>query len=128
MGKTWYDEEKMILHDVYEGMVNAELSMEVFREQLRFAKDNKIIGGLTDITKLKGTFTNLNEYLEQEYLPFLIERGFVALAMVVSHDIFSQYAAKDLVQRMEGFELHIFENYNEAESWLEERVGVSKEA
>lgn len=115
-----YDAEKKIIHYKFVGNVNVTLATEFLNNVLEFSKDNKIKGIHCDISKLKGTFTMMNDYLVNEYFPVLIKQGLQCNSMVVSSDIFTQFATNDLIQKMGNFIIRNFKDLDEAYTWVEE--------
>lgn len=120
-GKAWYNEKSQVLIEKYTGRVKEELAMEVVKENMAFGEKHQVKGILADLTETVGTFTKVNEFLEKVYFPFFMERGAKGVALAVSKDVFTLFAAKDLIKRLPGFEIQIFDGLKKAQTWIEER-------
>jgi len=120
LAEAKYDAEKKIAHYKFVGNVNVKLATEFLNDVVEFSKENKIKGIHCDITELVGTFTMMNDYLVNVYFPALIGQGLQCNSMVVSADIFTQYATNDLIQKMGNFTIRNFKDLDEAYKWVEE--------
>jgi len=123
-GKAFYDNENAIVHESYDGVVKPELAVEVVQSVKDFGEKNEIKGDIINLTKVSGTFTGINEYLAKEFFPVMIERGCVAFAMVLSNDIFTEFAANSLVKKLGVAEIQLFNSLEEGTKWVNERVGA----
>jgi hypothetical protein len=117
-GKAFYEKENKIVHESYSGVVNPGLAMEVIQSVKAFSENNTVLGDIINLTDVRGTFTGINEYLSKEFFPILIKRGCVAFAMVLSNDIFTEFAANSLVKKLGAAEVQLFNNLNEGEKWV----------
>lgn len=123
-GKAFYDQSTAIVHESYDGVVNPELAVEVVQSVKDFGENNKIKGDIINLTNVSGTFTGINDYLAKEFFPVLIERGCVAFAMILSKDIFTEFAANSLVKKLGAAEVQLFNSLTEGTKWVNERVGT----
>ena len=121
-GKAFYDKNTAMVHESYDGVVNPELAVEVIQSVKDFGVDNKIKGDIINLTKVSGTFTGINDYLAKEFFPVLIERGCVAFAMILSKDVFVEFAANSLVKKLGAAEVQLFNSLEEGTKWVDERV------
>lgn len=121
-GKAFYDKESKIVHESYSGVVNPELAMEVIQAVKKFSETHRVIGDIINLTEVRGTFTGLNEYLSKEFFPVLIERGCVAFAMILSTDVFTEFAANSLVSKLGAAELQLFNSLQEGNDWVNGRI------
>jgi hypothetical protein len=120
--KSEYDAERQIIYTKYFGTVNTEKSIEVLEAMLDFSQKNKIRAMLVDISELKGTFTMLNKWFEKNFFPPMIKQGMKCNAVIVSQDVFSQFAVNDLQKRIDTFEMQTFDDYKSGEDWLIEKL------
>ena len=73
---------------------------------------------LVDSTKMTGSFSGINDWLGEYYMPKLIRMGLTANAVVLPSDIFSQIAVDDWDEKIGGFVTRNFGSQNEAVNWL----------
>ena len=125
-GSSWYDEQTLILHETYTGLINVKLAIDATTKNLEFCQNNTIKGDLIDLSQMKGTFTAINDYLEKEYFPFFIGKGCVAIAIVYSDDVFTQFAVDDILRRTGSAEMKVFDDMENATHWIEEKIQNSK--
>ena len=123
-GKAFYDKNTAIVHESYAGVVNPKLAVEVVQSVKDFGENNKIKGDIINLSDVRGTFTGINDYLAKEFFPVLIERGCVAFAMILSHDIFTEFAANSLVKKLGVAEIQLFNSLKEGTKWVNERVST----
>ncbi|MEM1408021.1 MAG: hypothetical protein AAGG59_14670 [Bacteroidota bacterium] len=121
--KAEYDAGSSVIYSSYSGAVNIEKALEVLEAQLVFASKNNVRAIHANLSKLTGTFTMINEWLEKNFFPPMIEKGMECHALIVSSDIFSQFAINDLVQRIGSFELQTFGDYMKGKDWILEKLG-----
>jgi hypothetical protein len=116
--KAEYNAENNIIYSKYGGKVDSKKALEVLEAQLKFSESNKVKAIHADLSDLSGTFTMINEWLEKNFFPVLIERGMVCHAFVVSPDIFSGFALDNLIKRIGSFEMQTFKNSEKSEEWM----------
>jgi hypothetical protein len=121
-GVVYYDRDKKILVDEFFGRADIGNGLEIFVFEQNFANNNTISGICTDIRKLSGVFLQLNEYFEKEFFPYMIQKGLICNAIVVSRDVFTKFATKDLLKRIKNFEIRTFDEREDAMRWVEEKV------
>jgi hypothetical protein len=117
-----YDGGKKILYYEYKGTVLVDKGIEGLKKTMEFASKRSVKGILSDLTEMSGSFTNANEFLENEYYPYMIQRGLVCNAFVVSNNVFTKFATDQLIKRMGSFELRTFNNVPEAQKWVESKI------
>jgi hypothetical protein len=116
---VYFKEKKRILF-IVDGYLNIDAAKQMYMTVFGFMKTNHVVSFLNDLTSLKGTFTNLTKWLF-ENMQDMIKIGLKYDALVISNDIFTQFAANDFAKKSTHLELQIFNNLSEAEKWLEER-------
>lgn len=117
-----YDPQEKILHLVFNGRVNTDLTKEVTSRILEFANTNQVLGEYVDLSEMTGTFTQLIEYLTKEYYPTMMARGLKCEGVVVSKDVFTKFAADSLIKKMGNFVMQTFQSRDEALNWIRETV------
>lgn len=120
-----YDRDRQVLQYRFVGLVNPELVKEICNAGLEFSKNNRIRGSYVDLSELSGTFTALHEYLTNHYFPAMIAQGLRCHAIILPHDIFTQFAANSLIQRMGDFTMQTFGNVDEAVAWTYQHAGTA---
>ncbi len=126
-GIVYYDQETRIIFDEFFGRADIGNGLEIFVLEQNFAINNKISGICTDISRLSGVFLQLNEFFEKEFFPYMIKKGLICNAIVVSKDVFTKFATKDLLKRIKNFEIRTFDNREDAMRWVEEKVSEIEE-
>ncbi|MFO7658746.1 MAG: hypothetical protein R6W78_16925 [Bacteroidales bacterium] len=122
LGSVSFDKEKKILFEEFSGRVHIEKAKEIFSKELQFAEKHKILGICSDITNLVGTFTHFNTFFQNDYFPTLIQKGLVCNCIIVSNDIFTQFATENLITRLGNFEIKTFNNKEEGCKWVEDMI------
>lgn len=121
-GKAFYDRENAVVHESYGGIVNPNMAIEVVKSVVDFAAENQVKGDVIDLTNVSGTFTGINEYLSKEFFPVMVERGCVAFGMIVSNNVFTEYAANSLVEQLGIPQLQLFNSLLEGTDWVSKQV------
>jgi hypothetical protein len=73
---------------------------------------------LIENTKMTGSFSGINDWLGEYFMPKMIKMGLTANAVVLPSDIFSQLAVEDWDEKVRGFVTRNFGNLNEGLNWL----------
>ncbi len=121
-GKAEYDEENGIIYSRYKGIVDINKSIEILEAQLTFVSDKTIKALHTDLSELKGTFTLLNNWLQEKFFPIMVQKKLICAAIIYSSDIFSQFAINDMIKRVGSTEIQTFGDYKKAEEWVLEKI------
>lgn len=124
-GGCRYDRELQVLNYKFVGLVRPELVKEVTNKGLELIKTSRVLGSYADLSELSGTFTALNSYLSDVYFPPMIAQGLKCHGIILPHDIFTQFAANSLIQRMGDFTMQTFGNESEAKDWVYEQAGIA---
>jgi hypothetical protein len=120
-----YDTSTKVVYYHFVGQIRVPLGMETLKKVMAFAQARPIKGIVSNLSKLQGTFTGATEFFEKEYYPHMIKNGLCCTAIIVSNDIFTKYAVKELTKRVGNFHLHVFEDASEAERWVLQVANVS---
>ncbi len=119
-----FDRETKILYRVLKGRIKEKVARDLLDAEIEFAKNNQILATFTDAREQTGTFTMVNNKIAQEVVPILVKSGVICTAMVVSRDVFGEFAAKDLLKKVDQFEFQIFQDYDEAIAFVKSRLGI----
>ncbi|WKN45131.1 STAS/SEC14 domain-containing protein [Tunicatimonas pelagia] len=74
---------------------------------------------LNDNRELVGSWDEVTEWVQQDWMPRAIGAGLQKFAHIISPDIFAAMSVEEMVTRASGFEMRIFEDEAEAKAWLE---------
>lgn len=121
-GRLIYDNQlNWVIAELF-GLVNVELAMELTNECLAVIKTYQCVGILTDFSEMTGSFIMLNDYLEKEGLPEVLKAGCRYWSCVISPDIFTRFATKDLENRIKQIHVRMFLDRESADLWANEVV------
>lgn len=123
-----YDLSRRIVFYEFVGLIRVPLGLETLRKVMEFSNHTPVRGIVSDLSKLQGTFTGATEFFEKEYYPHMIKNGLLCTGIVVPNDIFTKYAANELKKKVGNFQLHVYENYKQAEQWVAETTTASLSA
>ena len=73
---------------------------------------------LIENSKMTGSFSGINEWLSNTFMPRMIENGLTHNAVVFPANIFAQLAVEDWDQKVGGFHNRSFKSESEALTWL----------
>lgn len=125
-GITSIDTEKQILHEHFGGRFNINLLNVHFKAIENFLKLKKARGSMVDIRKVYGSFAKILEYVEFSYFPALEQGGVHYQAFIVPDDLIFQ----NLIEKVKNIslqfniEIQIFDDREQASSWLQEKLKV----
>ena len=120
-GAARYDKINRIIFEEYKGIVNVKAALDILRKCMAFSEKHKVLGTFSDLSEVKGTYTMLNKFFEEEYMPVMISRGLKYSGIVVSNDIFTQYATTDIIQRLGTFEIQTFGSVDTGKAWINKK-------
>lgn len=118
--KAEFIAEKKRMFFTFTGYANLDAAKEMYGKVIEFMKSNPTISFLNDLTNMKGTFTQMNDWLI-ESVGIVVDLGLKYDAMVLSEDIFTAFAANSLAKKITRLEFQIFKKMEDADKWLEER-------
>lgn len=122
-GSLRYDSStKLIYQKAEEVPINTDQIKDSLKAIMNFVEKNEVKGLVVDISRVKGTFSMLNEYIATVYTPKIISHGVSFNAVVVSNDTFTKFATDQLVQKIRDFEIRTFQNFADAEAWAIKRA------
>jgi hypothetical protein len=119
--KAAYIAEKKWMVFIFDGIPNIDEAKNMYVQVLEFMKTHKTIAFINDLKKLKGTFTKMNNWVVEQMRP-AIKMGLKYDALVVNDDIFTSFAINDLMKKVTGLEIQLFQQMEEAEKWLDEKI------
>lgn len=73
---------------------------------------------LIENSKMTGTFSAINDWLNDYFMPKMINSGLTHNAVVFPENIFAQLAVEDWDQKVGGFHNKSFKSTSEALTWL----------
>lgn len=113
-----YDREKRVLWASYKGIVKTDLSIESFQNVLDVLDKYPIRGAVYNMMEMRGTFTNMNQWLKDVWYPALLPQGYICWAMATT-DVFTRFAGNMLINKMTPKEVtaHICGSLEKAEKW-----------
>lgn len=123
-GKTSLAEylpDKKRIEFTFIGYSNMDEHKEMYVQVLGFMKNNPVVAFLHDFRQMKGTFTQLNDWVIETFRP-AVELGFKYDAMVLNDDVFTAFAANDVTKKVTLVEIQIFRELEDAEKWLDEKL------
>ena len=120
--KFYFDKDTQIFSAVFQGLVNMNNILEAFDYVIKKGSSipTKIV--LSDLTALKGTFTMLLDYMQNNLYPYLASKGVVANALIInpSLDPFVKFSVRKLSKLDLGVEIEVFEDKESADKWIDE--------
>lgn len=102
----------------YSGLVNVELGSKILEKALETIKEKKCPGYVVDTKEVKGTFTMTNDYIANEWMPQAVANGCKYNGVIVSSDIFTQFATKSLEKKANGITMKIFDRIEDVITWI----------
>ncbi|MCU0446007.1 MAG: hypothetical protein MUE85_13940 [Microscillaceae bacterium] len=92
--------------------------------QFAFQNQQPIIGSITDILGIDGSFDGTNEWLMREYMPISVKYGFRFAATVQPLEFYAQLALEEALGMAHevGFTTQYFESLDEAYQWVTEQL------
>ena len=119
-----YMPDRQLVIYTLDGYVDIEEHKKMYLEIIEFMKTNKVVAFMHDLRNMKGTFTQINDWLVETFRP-AIELGLKYSAMVLNDDIFTAFAANDIAGKVKIIKLQIFRSEADAEVWLDEHMKPS---
>jgi len=116
--KFYFNNETKIFKASFFGVVNIQLITEAFEFIISNPSDLGTKAVITDLTKLKGTFTMLMDYFEDNLYPYLNSKGIICDAIVLNKDIFTKFSVKKLENAIDYIQIKTFTDEDEALAWI----------
>lgn len=120
MGDIYYFSEEKILATVYNGLVEYDLFAEIIKVVNDTAMNNGIHGALADVSKLRGSFHRLLQYMEEIGFPHLVDFGLSVQAQIISDDLMMINLVSKVNEILAslGVNYKTFEDRDEGYNWL----------
>lgn len=112
-------DKKRIFFNV-NGYLDVEEQKKMYLKVFEFMKSNLVVAFMHDLRQMKGTFTNLNDFLVETFRP-ATELGFRYAALILNDDVFTAFAANDIISKAKVVQIQVFKSISEAEQWLDKR-------
>lgn len=127
--KAQYDRENKVLHATYQGLVNVDLAIENFEAIIAKLDECPLRAGIFNCMKMKGTFTKVNNWLNEVWYPAIIPQGYLCWSLATT-DVFTRFAASMLINSLTPKEItaKIFGSLEKAESWVYDYVKAAADA
>jgi len=116
-----YISEKKRIFFSFTGYADINEHKDMYLKVFDFMKTNKVIAFMNDLRKLKGTFTQLNDWLVETFRP-ATELGLKYAALVLNEDVFTAFAANDVMKKAKIVQFQVFKSIEDAEIWLDEKL------
>ena len=119
LAKVEYDKENKVGWFTITGLVNVELGIESFKEYLKVLDRKPLKGAIFNCMEMKGTFTKLNPWINENWYPAIIPQGYKGWALATT-DVFSQFAGNMLINKLTPKEVSakIFNSVEKAEKFV----------
>jgi hypothetical protein len=123
LGSIKYDRSNRIAVGKFEGIPTLENARELFDQVMVYAKKNPVITGFYDLTQVNGTFTSLNSYLTNQFLPVMLPLGYKYVGLVTSGNPFTKFAINALIHLAgpRGIVMKMFNDQQSCEKWIFEQ-------
>lgn len=101
------------------GVVNVEKSIEAFEAYLKVLDENPIYGAIFNCMDMKGTFTKLNPWINENWYPAIIPQGYKCWSLATT-DVFSKFAGNMLINTLTPKEVtaKIFSSVEQSRAWV----------
>ena len=116
-----YIPEKKRVFFMLNGYAKPDEHKEMYLKVLEFMKSNPVVAFMHDLRQMKGTFTQMNDWLVETFRP-ATQLGFRSGALILNDDVFTAFAASDIINKAKIVRIQIFKTKEEAEHWLDERL------
>ena len=115
---TSFLKEGILLHG-WKGFRTADQLKEVLEGHLYeiFSK-NSCSKMLIDNRNMSGSFSSVNDWLANDYMPKLVSNGLMSNAVVLPNNIFAKLAVEDWDRKINGFSTRNFDDTEKALAWL----------
>jgi hypothetical protein len=102
----------------FSGIVNVKLGNTILEKALEIIKEKKCPGYVVDSSAVKGTYTMANDYIANEWMPQALANGCKYNAVIVSSDIFTQFATESLEKKVSGMTIKLFDQMEDVIAWI----------
>ncbi|NLF42103.1 MAG: hypothetical protein GX587_05355 [Bacteroidales bacterium] len=117
-GRCELDNELNWIFITFSGIVNVKQGNAVLEKALEVIKEKKCPGYVVDSSGVKGTYTMANDYIANEWMPQALANGCQFNAVIVSSDIFTQFATETLEKKVSGMTIKMFDKIEDVIAWI----------
>lgn len=125
-GKTckaeYIAEKKTVLYTII-GYINVEENKEMYLKVFEFMKSNLTIAFMHDFKQMRGTFTQMNDWIVELFRP-ATQLGLKYEAMILNDDVFTQFAANDVIKKVTIVQIQVFKTREDADKWIDEKLAL----
>lgn len=119
--KSEYIQEKQRICIRNYGYINLEENKAMYKEILKFMRSHTVVAFFHDLRELKGTFTQLNDWLIEAFKSDS-NQNIKHDALVLNDDIFTEFATQDIIKKVKTIEYQTFKSTIDAEEWLDSKL------
>jgi hypothetical protein len=119
--KSEFLQDKKRIYITNYGYINLDENKEMYLKILKFMREHNVIAFLHDLRELKGTFTQLNDWVIEAFKGES-KLSIKSNALILNNDIFTEFATQDIISKVKSIEYQIFKNLTEAEEWLDSKL------
>lgn len=124
--KNEYDANLKVMMCHSTGLPVKEDVIENHRAIMKFMETHPTRGIIYNLLNIKGTFTQTNKFMSEEFIPFLNKHKIECVAIAFTADIFSRFAINTVLKLSEvKFDMKIFGTWAEAKRTMEQKLNVT---
>ena len=113
-----YKKDGIFFHGWVDYRTNDQIKEVLDGHFIELFKTSGCKKSLIENSKMTGSFSGINDWLGEYFMPKMIGMGLTSNAVVLPADIFSQLAVEDWDEKTTGFVNRNFGDLNEAVNWL----------
>jgi hypothetical protein len=117
-GRCELDMEFNWIFITFSGIVNIKSGTDILVKALEIIKEKKCPGYVVDSSEVKGTYTMTNDYIAHEWVPQALANGCKYNGVIVSSDIFTQFATETLEKKVSGMTIKMFDQMEDVIAWI----------
>lgn len=81
---------------------------------------------ISDLRDLRGTYTMLIDYLDENLYPFLAAKGVLCNALIINSDAFIKFSTQKLSKTINSVQIKSFEDFESAEKWVNSVIAANE--
>jgi len=121
-----YYYEEGFLHIDWQGYLNVEQVKEGCELIIEAIQTKQCFRAVNDNRKVKGSWTQAMKWLEQDFMPRVVQLNIQKIAFLYSPYQSARYSVDRLLEVNDQYEAQTFEEFNEATNWLIGNTVVEK--
>lgn len=122
----YYDEK--FFHVDWKGYVSVEMVKKGCEMLLQHVLEKQCFNLVNDNRKVKGSWTQSIKWLEQDFMPRLVQSGLQKIAFLYSPYQSARYSLDRLLEVNDEYDGQTFENFEEATQWITGKIIEEKDA